>query len=883
MASVKTMTITGCEEKSNPGIDDNDLVGENDRTLERTIDYMENTAIVKGGGSLCCDPRHYHSFRSMPFLMVPLYKCAGCGDRLKPYVLGGSSSPHSAVQCIACGVYAHRNCAFSKYIEWQTKCPAANDNKHTIEDVGVVPEESEGIDDSNIEQGTDLNQTIISDSINPKDCLEVVESSPTTQPAIENGSSYVSFNSIFRGGFTGARESLDSQIFPSISAAASVDNAFTNQRTRNNGQNTKANFPFLSSASLLRSHDPAKSAKDSVPAIQKCQTWNGVVESSSYFYSESKDDTHNQNIASELEAEKSNDDKDNIMDLSTNQNTADVHSTTPAPLHFATHGFQVFAQALQENIIDNFNRLIPKDSSDKDIGTSERPDSGNIPDLERDDSSSVVDTESAECETPISKEVGDEKDDVQARSLLETSKPQTESGMDRKRIGLATVAGTIVGGVVGVGLAGPVGGVIGVKCGQTAGMLGLLLEGSVTASVLASGIGVGMAAGQHIQEKHETRVLALGEGTKQRALLMVRPTIQSPEPIWDETYQEARRSHSENNNGIVNMLIPNESRTAKRERYEREVDIVETGEDELAIADKVLLLVSRILSNKESLPGHVYRQLIESFRCRCRELNLRDISLHEPKKQKLGVGSPDDSSSQDQSNSSINTAEDQIDEKRLSKSYQRRRDAHAIIKYVTTSLLLTRPGFGHSSSLTEKTATAVESLVFGEIYDLVMEEIEIEHQAKDDLLLDKIANFERKQNQREDFTNDTSDSCFGYKSCISEAALEALHCLPQAHSAVDKLRYCIVFLEQISEKFSKSDMKSVMGADSLLKMVCQHILVAKVMGINSQIAFLEEFARDEQLLRGREGYALVTLQASLHFLNASEDFESDIFSHDKDC
>ena len=41
-------------------------------------------------------------------------------------------------------------------------------------------------------------------------------------------------------------------------------------------------------------------------------------------------------------------------------------------------------------------------------------------------------------------------------------------------------------------------------------------------------------------------------------------------------------------------------------------------------------------------------------------------------------------------------------------------------------LLLTRPGFGHSSSLTETTATAVESLVYGEIYDyLVVEEIKI--------------------------------------------------------------------------------------------------------------------------------------------------------------
>jgi Vacuolar sorting protein 9 (VPS9) domain len=70
-------------------------------------------------------------------------------------------------------------------------------------------------------------------------------------------------------------------------------------------------------------------------------------------------------------------------------------------------------------------------------------------------------------------------------------------------------------------------------------------------------------------------------------------------------------------------------------------------------------------------------------------------------------------------------------------------------------------------------------------------------------------------------------------------------------------------------------------------MVCQHILLFHLRVIehnekpahaatrkampqpelNGQIAFLEEFARDEQLLRGREGYALVTLQASLHFLN----------------
>lgn len=43
-----------------------------------------------------------------------------------------------------------------------------------------------------------------------------------------------------------------------------------------------------------------------------------------------------------------------------------------------------------------------------------------------------------------------------------------------------------------------------------------------------------------------------------------------------------------------------------------------------------------------------------------------------------------------------------------------------------------------------------------------------------------------------------------------------------------------------------------------------------------------EFARDEQLLRGREGYSLVTLQAALHYLNSSNDFETDIFGHGAD-
>ena len=56
--------------------------------------------------------------------------------------------------------------------------------------------------------------------------------------------------------------------------------------------------------------------------------------------------------------------------------------------------------------------------------------------------------------------------------------------MDRKKIGLATVAGTIVGGVVGVGLAGPVGGVIGVGLAKGVGHLNLASIGKIVTSWL---------------------------------------------------------------------------------------------------------------------------------------------------------------------------------------------------------------------------------------------------------------------------------------------------------------------------------------------------------------------------------------------------------------
>jgi hypothetical protein len=105
---------------------------------------------------------------------------------------------------------------------------------------------------------------------------------------------------------------------------------------------------------------------------------------------------------------------------------------------------------------------------------------------------------------------------------------------------------------------------------------------------------------------------------------------------------------------------------------------------------------------------------------------------------------------------------------------------------------------------------------------------------------------------------------------VSQLAIVALQSLPPAHTPTEKLVYCVKFVECISIHFSTTYRGKCIDADTMLLMVCQHILVANVPHLHAEVAFIEEFSRDEQLLSGKEGYALITLQASLHYLDSEE-------------
>jgi hypothetical protein len=165
-------------------------------------------------------------------------------------------------------------------------------------------------------------------------------------------------------------------------------------------------------------------------------------------------------------------------------------------------------------------------------------------------------------------------------------------------------------------------------------------------------------------------------------------------------------------------------------------------------------------------------------------------------------------------------------------------------------------------------AGAVEMLVFGELYSDVFGELVEQTRDQEESLLAKVESLYLKCGST------IQDS--KQESHLSQSAITALKMLSKAHTPAEKLFYSVQFLECVSAHFSTLYQDRFIDADALLKMVCQHIVAANVINLHAEVAFIEEFSRDEQLLRGKEGYALITLQASLHYLDSIEHFDIDL-------
>eukprot|EP00553_Chaetoceros_curvisetus_P015607 CAMPEP_0204643066 /NCGR_PEP_ID=MMETSP0718-20130828/394_1 /ASSEMBLY_ACC=CAM_ASM_000674 /TAXON_ID=230516 /ORGANISM="Chaetoceros curvisetus" /LENGTH=573 /DNA_ID=CAMNT_0051664111 /DNA_START=79 /DNA_END=1800 /DNA_ORIENTATION=+ len=316
-------------------------------------------------------------------------------------------------------------------------------------------------------------------------------------------------------------------------------------------------------------------------------------------------------------------------------------------------------------------------------------------------------------------------------------------------------------------------------------------------------------------------------------VVLVRPNV-VVDPIWENITMDARRSAPTDRRGGGFPFYRQDVGTKERQR--RAKDIVNSQEDEINTEEKIFLLVASSLNDKSSLPGYVYRHLIGKVKSRAEE------------RRKL---KKDDDGGDTHSDGDMRAI---------------RQDVHGIIKHITATILEVRPGFGSSPRLTEIAATAVETLVFAKIYTYVLNEIKFEIRDKEKALRLKLSTLERE----------AEATGINVDTHISQDALQSLNAISSYHSIAEKLRCCVELLEHVSTIGSNANM----GADCLLKLVCQHLALAKVSNLNAECIFLEEFARDQQLLQGKEGYALVTMQASLGFLNASQNLVTDVFHDD---
>ena len=433
--------------------------------------------------------------------------------------------------------------------------------------------------------------------------------------------------------------------------------------------------------------------------------------------------------------------------------------------------------------------------------------------------------------------------------------------------------------MAGLVIAGPAGCVVGSQIGRTVLAVGAAVEGGMTISVLV----MSLAAAAKFSHSSTSAVACQKERELKlpNTLVLVRPDI-AVDPIWSKYSNEARESWEKMNressrsswgSGIGSLFASNAisgTVTPERDsRYLRDSDIIKADASELAMRDKVFLLVNRILNDKLSLPGHVYRHLI-------RKHNERAASDNKGAELQIPTFS--------QSIEDVTTMT-----KAPSRSF--RQDAHGIIKHVTATLLDVRPGLASSPTMTEMSALSVEVLVFGELYNDVFGEIVHQTREQDENLIAKVEELCRRSDlPKGEAMNDNKSNVL---TSISHPAIAALKSIPDARTPADKLFHCVQFLECVSAHFSillegnesncsdddvsSDDISCCIDADTLLKMVCQHIVAAKVKYLHAEVVFIEEFSRDEQLLRGKEGYALITLQASLHYLDSLETLDSDLY------
>lgn len=197
------------------------------------------------------------------------------------------------------------------------------------------------------------------------------------------------------------------------------------------------------------------------------------------------------------------------------------------------------------------------------------------------------------------------------------------------------------------------------------------------------------------------------------------------------------------------------------------------------------------------------------------------------------------------------------------------RDVHGVLRELTQALLTWCPLLTASDEAAIQAVNCIDQRVFSETYGPVYGRI-ASGQARD-----RDATLARRVEREE-----RSRMAFCRPSLVAECwpeVLAALRAAGAARTGRDKLGFLVQAVERISEA-----LPAKASTDTLLWSLCRHLSAATIsvgaaggrLGGSSapmprphaEVAFVEQFVRDESWLMGKQGYVLTTVDAALHVL-----------------
>ena len=239
-------------------------------------------------------------------------------------------------------------------------------------------------------------------------------------------------------------------------------------------------------------------------------------------------------------------------------------------------------------------------------------------------------------------------------------------------------------------------------------------------------------------------------------------------------------------------------RAAAEERTRRDAEILRVHEVEIPKEGKLIILVSRDLNEREGAPGRVFRELVKEHLRRCGERSasarVQEAAVQENAENAAGEEEEEEEGlwfdEDDDYDESVDCVYDDEDDPPPTPSRPACSDAHSVVYHVTSSLLSYRPALRSSSRLIQQTRLAAEMLVFGELYDSVYGEISHECREADGSLLEKMGTYEMSTGGRGTGVRGED---------VSIEALGALLGMGEARCPSDKLALCAEFVEGVSQ------------------------------------------------------------------------------------